>query len=288
MGPLENLCFSLPRTLETINWSMFKEYLSTKYSKVVYYQYYSYAFKYQDYLQNVSKIQDLPISIKSNVLKSLIALAKYLGIYEEFTKSFKAYGIKWINTDSFNGFLNFINGHHEDLIQWFKATQNLLADNERIFLKFTLISGLRKNEAIKAFNKVIDLSNSNTLDLYYNSETQILEHFKFTSEFLHKTKNCYISVVSLDMIKQIQNSKPIYYTTIRKHLTKNKLKIRIKELRSYNNSYLRKHGILAEYIDILSGRIPKSVFARHYLKETLAVLSSQILPIQEQILGSVS
>ena len=26
------------------------------------------------------------------------------------------------------------------------------------------------------------------------------------------------------------------------------------------------HGVLAEYIDLLQGRIPKSVFARHYLK----------------------
>ena len=42
--------------------------------------------------------------------------------------------------------------------------------------------------------------------------------------------------------------------------------MRIKELRSYFATYLRQHGILAEYIDLLQGRIPKSVFARHYLK----------------------
>ena len=42
--------------------------------------------------------------------------------------------------------------------------------------------------------------------------------------------------------------------------------MRIRELRSYFATFLRQHGILAEYIDLLQGRIPKSVFARHYLK----------------------
>ena len=37
-------------------------------------------------------------------------------------------------------------------------------------------------------------------------------------------------------------------------------------MRSYFAAYLRKHGISAEYIDLLQGRIPKPVFARHYLK----------------------
>ena len=34
---------------------------------------------------------------------------------------------------------------------------------------------------------------------------------------------------------------------------------------NHNNNLVEK-AILAEYIDLLQGRIPKSVFARHYLK----------------------
>jgi intergrase/recombinase len=42
--------------------------------------------------------------------------------------------------------------------------------------------------------------------------------------------------------------------------------VRIKELRSYFATYLDLHETLVEYIDLLQGRVPKSVFAKHYLK----------------------
>ena len=45
------------------------------------------------------------------------------------------------------------------------------------------------------------------------------------------------------------------------------VKLRLKELRSYHNSYLRKkNGIISELVDVLAGRVPKSVFVRHYLR----------------------
>ena len=70
------------------------------------------------------------------------------------------------------------------------------------------------------------------------------------------------------------------YSAIRKRLARNRLNLRIKELRSYYATYLRQHGILAEYIDLLQGRIPKSVFARHYLKvDDFKALVSQVIAI---------
>jgi intergrase/recombinase len=84
--------------------------------------------------------------------------------------------------------------------------------------------------------------------------------------------------VANDLVQQITNSQPVTYSAIRKRLTRKKQTLRIKELRSYYATYLRKHGILAEYIDLIQGRIPKSVFARHYLKvEDLKELSSEVL-----------
>ena len=94
----------------------------------------------------------------------------------------------------------------------------------------------------------------------------MLEHFKYGELFLRNSKNVYISIVTKELVDEVSNSQPVYYTTLRKHLQKDKLPLRIKELRSYYATFLRKNGILAEYIDLLQGRIPKSVFARHYLK----------------------
>ena len=96
--------------------------------------------------------------------------------------------------------------------------------------------------------------------------------------FLRHTKNYYISIVTKELIAEICNSQPVTYSAIRKRLTRKGLSLRIKELRSYYATYLRNHGILAEYVDLIQGRIPKSVFARHYLKvEDLKELSSEVL-----------
>ena len=79
------------------------------------------------------------------------------------------------------------------------------------------------------------------------------------------------------LINEIVNSFPVSYSAIRKRITTTKHNIRIKELRSYSATYLRNHGILSEIIDLLQGRIPKSVFARHYLKvEEIKKLVAQV------------
>jgi intergrase/recombinase len=122
------------------------------------------------------------------------------------------------------------------------------------------------------------MSKDGKLSEYYNEELGILEHFKHGELFLRHTKNCYISIMTDALVQQVANSQPISYSAIRKRLTRKKQTLRIKELRSYYATYLRKHGILTEYIDLIQGRIPKSVFARHYLKvEDLKELSSEVL-----------
>ena len=72
--------------------------------------------------------------------------------------------------------------------------------------------------------------------------------------------------MSKKLISKIVDSQPLSYSAIKKWLTRNKQHLRFKELRSYFATYLRNNEILAEYVDLLQGRIPKSVFARHYLK----------------------
>ena len=62
-----------------------------------------------------------------------------------------------------------------------------------------------------------------------------------------------------------------------------KLKIRFKELRSYHNSYLRKNDVISELVDVLAGRVPKTVFARHYLAEDLKAFSNQVLKIEKNL-----
>ncbi len=38
-----------------------------------------------------------------------------------------------------------------------------------------------------------------------------------------------------------------------------------------------------ELVDVLAGRVPKTVFCRHYLAETMKAFSNQVLCIQENL-----
>ena len=91
-----------------------------------------------------------------------------------------------------------------------------------------------------------------------------------------------------ELINEVANSSKVSYGGIRKRLTRAKQNLRIKECRSYFSTYTRKHGILAEYIDLLQGRIPKSVFCRHYLKvEDMKELVNQVLAVTATIESSL-
>jgi intergrase/recombinase len=162
--------------------------------------------------------------------------------------------------------------------------QKIHRDNEKLFLRFALVTGLRKAESQKRSRLIIRLANEGKLNSYYNSELGILEHWRFPQLFFRKTKMVYISIVTEDLVTKIAQSKPVSYYAIRKRIVKHKQTVRIKELRSYFATYLRKHAILAEYIDLLQGRIPKSVFARHYLKvEDVKELVVKVLDVTENL-----
>ena len=83
--------------------------------------------------------------------------------------------------------------------------QPLISDSEKVFLSFLASTGLRRTEAITCFNLIIDLYSKGKLSEYYNSELNVLEHYKH-KVFLRGTKNAYISFVSKELIDQICQS----------------------------------------------------------------------------------
>ena len=273
-----------------IDWAEYKQYLLSKFSRSYALQVYNNGLRHINCLENPHNISAISITTRGNILKAMVNLAKYLGCYQEYKVKLKNHGVKWINTDnSFNSFLRIVNNNHSNLGEWYTTAQNILRDNERLWLKFTLLTGLRKQEAINSFNLIIEISHQNKLSEYYNSELEILEHFTYADLFLRATKKVYISIVSKELIDEICNSQPISYSAIRKRLTRNNQHLRFKELRSYYATYLRQHGILEEYIDLLQGRISKSVFARHYLKvEDVRDLMIKVLAITENLERSLS
>jgi len=101
-------------------------------------------------------------------------------------------------------------------------------------------------------------------DNYYNEELNCLEHFKFKELFLRRTKNAYISFVPKSLILEIATSKQVTYPAIIKRLKRKSLKTRINELRDYYGTFMVRHGLIREEVDLLQGRIPPNIFIRHY------------------------
>jgi intergrase/recombinase len=135
---------------------------------------------------------------------------------------------------------------------------------------------LRKSEAITSFNRIIELNNKGLLNEYYDNNLNCLLHFKYPKDFIRKTKNCFISFISEGLLRQIQNSKPVSYDAISRRLYRNNAKYRINELRDYFGTYLLQHGILEAEINLMQGRIPPSIFIKHYWSPKLSELRDRI------------
>lgn len=67
------------------------------------------------------------------------------------------------------------------------------------------------------------------------------------------------------------------YAAIIKRLRRKGLRIRINELRDYYATFMVKHGLIREEVDLLQGRIPPSIFIRHYWSPSFKELRDRAL-----------
>jgi intergrase/recombinase len=166
--------------------------------------------------------------------------------------------------------------HNSDLGQWYDAVQPVLNPNERLLFEYLRLSGLRKEEGIVSFNKVIELSKEGKLNSYLNDDG-MLEHFQFKKLFLRGTKNAYLSIVPKSIIEQIAVSQPVGYNPIIKRLQRRKMRCRINELRDNYGTFMVRNGLIKEEVDLLQGRIPPSIFIRHYWSPSFKELRNRTL-----------
>jgi len=142
------------------NLDHFRVFLYGKYCKSYASQILNFVSKNgKDFLENPSKLLSQKPSVRTNPLKSMVCLSKFVGCYEEYKGKLKSYGIKWSNEDTaFNGFLSIFSKKHDTLGTWVKQIEPLISDSEKLFLRFLASTRLRRSEAITSFNMVIDLN----------------------------------------------------------------------------------------------------------------------------------
>ena len=167
------------------------------------------------------------------------------------------------------------NHNHDSLIAWYHDFSKFLKPNEQLWLKYLALSGLRRSESVMSFNKIVELARANKLEEYI-SDLGVIEHFR-DRRFLRGTKNAFISIVSPSLIDEIKCNDNLNWNALRKRMDRKHQRYRFKELRSFNGSFLVKNGLISEEVDILQGRVSKSVFARHYLKENICEFKDRVL-----------
>jgi hypothetical protein len=272
-----------PKAPRNIKWKEYKRYLHSKYAKSYAVQLFEYSRKYYPLLGDVNSILLSKSTIRNNVINSLTALSRFLGTYNFFMAEMKAHGIKRVRPDPMQTFTRIFNSNaHKGLGEWYKKALAVLKENERLYLRFMLLSGVRAMEGVKAFNLIVELGSKYTEE-YYNENTGFLEHFKYPKLFLRRSKNVYVSTVPKELLGAISKSSKISYNAIDKRLDRAGLPMRIKRLRSYYATKIREMGLLSEQIDLVQGRVGKSIFLQHYFKQDAKSLSNQILQLLPMI-----
>lgn len=131
-------------------------------------------------------------------------------------------------------------------------------------LTYSALTGLRPDETCQSINLI-----KKDLENYINREKMILEHFRYHDIFIRKTKQAYVTLVNDSILDLAKNARIYSYNALRCYLKQRKISMHMNYCRKIFATYLRENGIEQEMIDLLQGRIPKSIFVRHYYRPDL-------------------
>jgi Archaeal phage integrase len=265
-----------------IDWLDFREYLSktcnqnTVKIRLFYAKKYSHVLtgrssEYYYYAEANSLLQ-LSAEKRLNVQKSITALSKFLGIYDQWQQMRKRYSLKWTNPNqSLQSFERFFNPDLslDSMLQRIKEMIAKTPLQIGQIIKFACLTGLRPSEVVESV-RLLNLSDGGEVDKpkYYNPQRQALEHFRFPDIFLRQTKKAYISFVSpeiVEIVKKLSSRlQSPSYNAIRLAIYKQGIKCDMRYCRKLFDSHLIKSGIDSTTVDMLQGRVGKSVLLRHY------------------------
>ena len=147
------------------------------------------------------------------------------------------------------------------MVHWLQdVCQKIPIGYANILIYATLV-GLRSTEACQSISLI-----QTDLGKYLNKHLMILEHLLYPDIFIRNSKKAFVSIVNEDIISCAKNANNCGYNALRNFLKKRNLDMQMSYCRKIFGAYLRMQGVESETIDLLQGRIPKSVFARHYFR----------------------
>ena len=92
-----------------------------------------------------------------------------------------------------------------------------------------------------------------------------------------------ISLIPEELIEEIAASEPVTYEMVRKRLYRRGMRVRIDELRDHWGTFMLDHGLIKEEVDLLQGRVGKSIFVRHYWSPAITELRDRVFRALDQL-----
>jgi hypothetical protein len=231
---------------------------------------YNYSMKFSECLfkRDLSRVRDLPDTLRPNVLKALSHLAKFTGCYEDWKGLIKSYGLSWGGRSADDIFIDRLSKvqDSEEVWTWIRTVKHARSDLSGL-LDLMAVSGLRFGEAAHCCNLLVSLSREGKLDSYYVHD--VLEHWRFKEIFLRNSKKAFVSFVPESVIKGICGTELLpSISEVSRWVEKCHLPLRWGDIREAHGTFMTKFLKPSE-IDFLHGRVTSSVFMANYFNPSL-------------------
>jgi hypothetical protein len=219
---------------------------------------------------DVQDLLQLQPNKRLHIMKAISCLARYTGRYNDWLVLRQKHGLTWTTgTEKVDAFTRFFDDGKslDKMIGWLKEALKVLPwQHSNIFL-FTTLTGLRIPESLASIKLIKD---PETFSTYYDPKNQVLRHYIRPETFIRRSKAVFISLADDQIIGIAQQvGKAPTYNALKMVCRRRKLSMRLKYCRKIYASWLRQSGIESEIVDMLQGRVPKTVFARHYFTPSL-------------------
>jgi hypothetical protein len=196
-------------------------------------------------------------------MKALATLSKFTGCYDVWKDIVERYKLKWSSDDTLYLFHQMTDTRYniDSMMRWLNETRSALPASYANILVFNTLVGLRPQESISSINLIKEKSNE-----YFQNQESIIQHYKFPTIFLRRTKKAYISIMIRPIIDIAHKCGNHSYNALRLMIHKNGLQMNMSYCRKIFATHLRNDGIEPEFIDLLQGRLSESVFVKHYFR----------------------
>jgi hypothetical protein len=212
---------------------------------------------------DASEILTFSNTKRRHVMEALVCLSKYQGTYNTWKDIKEKYQLKWTSPDSLEVFQSLFNNekNYSAMLSWLKNAIVQIPKPYANILIYNTLTGLRPAEACQSITLI-----QNDMQNYLKRDKMILEHYRYPATYIRNSKKAFISIVDDTIIKIGQEAANCGYNALRNYLVRRKLGMNMSYCRKIFATFMRTKGVEQETIDLLQGRIPKSVFARHYFR----------------------